>query len=550
MSGLTYDYIIAGGGTAGCLLANRLSKDPNIRVLMVEAGGSGRHPYIEVPLLLPKLLGNPKFDWMYKSAPEPHCGGRTIPLPRGRMLGGSSGINGMVYVRGHRWDYDNWAAQGNEGWSWDDVLPYFMRSENFIGEDLQGRGKTGEWKITDPGMRWPVLDAYAEAATQIGIPATRDYNSGENEGVQYFQAQVMRGRRQSTEKAFLRPASGRRNLTIRTGALAERVICEGRRATGLAFRADGKSVTATARREVILCAGAFGTPTLLERSGIGAAERIRALGVNPVHELPGVGENLQDHWHIRVQTRVRNTRTLNSRASSLLGKALMGADYTLRRRGPLSAQPALLAVFGKVMADAPAPDIQIHASAASYDRVGGPIHNYPGMTSAVCILRPESRGHVHATAPNPEAPPAILNNFLAADYDCEIAVRSVEFVRRIVGAPAMACFEPEEIAPGTRLRTRDEILDYARQTISTTFHPVGTCKMGPGPEAVVDARLRVHGIAGLRVVDASIMPTIPSGNTCAPVVMIAERAAGMILSAEPADNLGGHARASASPVGE
>lgn len=526
-----YDYIIAGGGTAGCLLANRLTRDPDIRVLMVEAGGSGRHTYIEVPLLLPKLLGNPKFDWMYRSMPEPHCGARTIPLPRGRMLGGSSGINGMVYVRGHRWDYDNWAALGNEGWGWADVLPYFMRSENFIGEDLQGRGKTGEWKITDPGMRWPVLDGYAEAATEIGVPATRDYNSGENEGVQYFQSLIARGRRQSTEKAFLRPAAHRGNLTVRTGALAERIVTDGRRATGLTFRADGETITATARREVIVCAGAFGTPALLERSGIGAAKRVKALGIDPVHDLPGVGENLQDHWHLRVQTRVRNTKTLNSRASSLLGKALMATDYALRRRGPMSAQPALLAVFAKVMDDAPAPDVQIHASAASYDRVGGPIHNYPGMTSAVCILRPESRGHVHATGPEPEAPPEILNNFLAADYDCEIAVRSVELVRRIASAPAMARFEPQEIAPGAEIRTHDEILDYARQTISTTFHPVGTCKMGRRPEAVVDTKLKVHGMDGLRVVDASVMPTIPSGNTCAPVVMIAERAADMILAA-------------------
>jgi len=531
MSENTYDYIIAGGGTAGCLLANRLSKNPNTRVLLVEAGGNGRHPYIEVPLMLPKLLGNPKFDWMYVSAPEPHCHGRSIPLPRGFMLGGSSGINGMVYVRGHRWDYDNWAAQGNEGWGWADVLPYFMRSESFLGEDLQGHGRTGEWKIGDPGMRWPALDGYAEAATEIGIPPTHDYNCGDNEGVQYFQALVMRGRRQSTEKAFLRPVSGRRNLTVRTGALAERIVTDGRRAVGLTFRADGETVTATARREVILCAGAFGTPALLERSGIGAPERVKALGLTPVHDLPGVGENLQDHWHIRVQTRLRNTKTLNSYASSLYGKAFMGANYMFRRRGPLSAQPTLLAVFTRVLEDAPAPDIQIHVSAGSYDRVGGPIHNYPGMTSAVCILRPESRGHVHATSPEPDAPPEILNNFLAADYDQEIAVRSVELVRRIVSASAMARFEPQEIAPGIDIRDRDDVLDYARRTISTTFHPVGTCKMGQDENAVVDARLNVRGMQGLRVVDASIMPTIPSGNTCAPVVMIAERAADMILAA-------------------
>ncbi len=282
---------------------------------------------------------------------------------------------------------------------------------------------------------------------------------------------------------------------------------------------------------MILCAGAFGTPALMERSGIGAAERVQALGIEPVHDLPGVGENLQDHWHLRVQTRVRNTKTLNSRVSSLLGKMMLGAEYLLRRRGPLSAQPVLLAAFARVMEDAPAPDVQIHVSAASYDRVGGPVHDYPGITSAVCILRPESRGHVHATDPNPAAAPEILNNYLAADYDCEIAVRCVDLVRRIVSAPAMRRYEPEEIAPGGDVRSRDAILDYARRTVSTTFHPVGTCKMGQGPDAVVDASLKVHGMDNLRVVDASVMPTIPSGNTCAPVVMIAERAAEMILAA-------------------
>lgn len=528
MTDNVYDYVIAGGGTAGCLLANRLTQDKNVRVLLVEAGGSARHPYIEVPLMLPKLLGNPKFDWKYVSAPEPHCGDRTITMPRGKVLGGSSSINGMVYVRGHRWDYDNWAAQGNRGWSWAEVLPYFMRSECFVGEELQGHGTTGEWKISDPGMRWPVLDAYAEAATEIGIPRTRDYNCGENFGVQYYQALVANGRRQSTEKAFLRSAMGRSNLTVLTGAIVDRVVIEGRRAVGLAYRHDGQSVVATAQREVILCAGAFGSPVIMERSGIGAPERIKALGLDPVHELPGVGENLQDHWHLRVQARVRNTRTLNSMVHSLTGKALMGADYLFRRRGPLSAQPALLAVFARVMEDAVAPDVQIHASAASYNRVGGPVDNFPGMTSAVGMQRPESRGHVHASSPEPDMPPEVLNNYLATEYDCEVAIRSVQLVRRIMTAPALARFEPEEISPGPGVSSREAILEFARQTVATTFHPVGTCKMGQGTDAVVDDRLSVHGLEGLRVVDASIMPSIPSGNTCAPVVMIAERAADLI----------------------
>ena len=531
MSDWTFDYIIAGGGTAGCLLANRLSKDPNVRVLMVEGGGSGKHPYVEVPLLLPKLLGNPRFDWMYKTVPEPNLGGRTVPLPRGKMLGGSSGINGMVYVRGHRWDYDNWAAQGLDGWSWNEVLPYFMRSEGFVGGDLQGHGTTGEWKISDPEMRWPVLDGYARAATEHGIPATRDYNSGENEGVQYFQALVLNGRRQSTEKAFLRPATNRQNLRICTKAMIDLVELTEGRATGLRFQHDGVTVTATARREVILCAGAYGTPAILERSGIGNADRLFDIGIKPVHNLPGVGENLQDHWQLRIQTRVRNTKTLNNNLTTTLGKVQMGLDYLLRRKGPLSAQPALLATFAKVMQDAPAPDVQIHTSAASYDRVGGPIHNYPGISSAVCILRPESRGYVHATSRKANDAPAILHNYLDTEYDREIAVRSIELVRKIVDCPAMSGFEPEEMSPGPASQSRDELLDFARKTISTTFHPVGTCKMGTGGDAVVDARLNVRGIDALRIVDASVMPTIPSGNTCAPVVMIAERAADLITGA-------------------
>ena len=531
MSEDTFDYIIAGGGTAGCLLANRLSKDPDVRVLMVEAGGSGRHLLIEIPLMLPKLLGNPRFDWLYKTAPEPHLGGRTMPVPRGKVLGGSSSINGMVYVRGHRWDYDNWRAQGNEGWGWSDVLPYFMRSEGWVGEDLQAHGRNGEWKISDPGMRWPVLDGYMDAADEIGVRKTHDYNCGDNEGVQYFQSLILKGRRQSSEKAFLRPAEGRPNLTVVTGPMADRVVTDGRRATGLVYRRGGETVTATARREVILCSGAYGTPALMERSGIGQAARIRDLGLEVVHDLPGVGENLQDHWHIRITHKVKNTKTLNSRVSSFFGRAMLAAEYALRRTGPMSAQPPLLAAFAKVMEDAPAPDVQIHASAASYDRVGGPVHDHPGITSSVCILRPESIGHCHAVAADPEKQPEIVHNFLATDYDCEIAARSVELVRKIAAAPAMAKFEPEETSPGPAKTSHEELIAYARETVATTFHPVGTAKMGHGDDAVVDDKLKVHGMEGLRVVDASIMPTIPSGNTCAPVIMIAERAADLIRAA-------------------
>ncbi|RVV98128.1 choline dehydrogenase [Mesobaculum littorinae] len=532
MASESYDYIIAGGGTAGCILANRLTADPAIRVLMVEAGGSGRHLYSEIPLFIPYVIGNPRFDWMLKTEPEPNLGGRVVPLPRGKMLGGSTGINGMVYVRGHRWDYDNWAALGNTGWGWSDVLPYFMRSETWDGEAMQGRGGTGEWRIGDPGMRWPALDAYRGAATQVGIPETPDYNSGDNTGVAYFQANIHGGRRQSTAKAFLHKIAKRPNLTVVTGATVDQITLDGHRATGLLWHKDGEPHHATAKAEVLCCAGAYASPALLERSGIGDPERLRSIGITPLHALPGVGRNLQDHWQVRVQTRLSNTVTLNGRAGSLLGKALMGLDYVTRRKGPLSAQPALLAAFTKVMEDAVAPDVQIHVSAASYDRVGGPMHPYPGITSAVCILRPTSRGHAHARSSDPEAPPEILHNYLDTDYDRQIAVKCVELVRRITGAPAMAHLSPQEVAPGAEVQGHDALLDYARRSIATTFHPVGTCAMGTGTDAVVAPDLRVHGIGGLRVVDASVMPVIPSGNTAAPTVMIAEKAADMIRAAQ------------------
>ena len=523
-----WDYVIVGGGTAGCVLANRLSADPRVQVMVLEAGGSGRDPRIEVPLMLGQLIGNPRFDWGWSTAPEPHLDGRVLPLPRGRMLGGSSCMNGMVYVRGHRIDYDGWAALGNEGWGWSDVLPLFMRSEAAAGPPMQGHGGDGPWRNSDPGVRWPVLDAYAEAAVEAGIPRTEDYNAGDNHGVAYFRATIHRGRRQSAEKAFLRPARARPNLTVLTGALAGRLVLEGRRVAGVEVLHEGGTQVARAGREVLLCAGAYASPALLERSGIGQPERLQALGIAPQHALPGVGENLQDHWQIRVQHRVHDTPTLNRIGRSLWGKAWLAARYLAFRSGPMSAQPPLLAAFATVTEGAPAPDVQIHVSAASYDRVGGPMHPWPGITSSACILRPESRGNVHAASADPRAQPEIVHNFLAAEADREIAVRAVELVRRIMAQPAMAQFRPEETSPGPDLRDRDALLAYARRVVATVFHPVGSCRMGRDPMAVVTPRLLLHGLSGLRIVDASVMPTIPSGNTAAPVVMIAERAADLI----------------------
>ncbi|MFD1911100.1 GMC family oxidoreductase [Halodurantibacterium flavum] len=523
-----YDYIIAGGGTAGCVLANRLSADPRLRVLLLEAGGSGRNFWVEVPLGMKFLLGREKYDWNYQSLPEPQLNDRRIALPRGRMLGGSSAINGMVYVRGHAHDFALWEAAGNRGWGWDDVLPWFRKSEcHYQGGD-DCRGADGEWKVSDPGVRWPALDSFIEAAVQAGHRENRSYNCGDNEGVSYFEANIASGRRQSTARAFLHPARHRPNLKVETDALVDRVTFAGRRATGVTYRLGGVTRQARARAEVIVTAGAYGSPVILERSGIGAAPHLARLGVAPVHVLPGVGENLQDHWQIRIQHHLKHTRTLNNRGSSWHGMLGLGAQYILTRSGPMTAQPALLTLFARTRAGLPAPDLQVHVSAASYDRVGGPLERYPGITSASGILRPESRGWCHAFSAEPGEKPMILNNFLATEGDRALAVEAVKLVRHIFAQPAMQRYEPLERAPSDSVRRDDEMMDYARRVLTTTFHPAGTCRMGGDPMAVVDDRLRVRGVSGLRVVDASIMPTITSGNTAAPVVMIAEKAAAMI----------------------
>ncbi|MBP1844232.1 choline dehydrogenase [Rhizobium petrolearium] len=524
----TYDYIIVGGGTAGCVLANRLSADPSVEVLMIEGGGEGRGFYVDMPLGLAFLIGRPQYDWLYKGEPEPYLEGRRMPLPRGKMLGGSSAINGLIYVRGHAYDYNQWAQLGNRGWSWESVLPYFKRSEAFHHPSSEAHGTEGEWSVSDPNVRWEALVAYRQAAIEQGIPASDDYNSGDNEGVAFFVATIKNGVRHSTARAFLQPIRHRRNLTVVTNALVDRVTFDGRRASGITFSIDGQSQEAKAGRDVILSAGAYGSPAILERSGVGSPDVLSDAGIEVLHGLPGVGENLQDHWHIRVQHRLHNTHTLNTRGGTRLGRMLLGMQYLATKRGPLGGSPTLLGAFIKTSPDAPAPDIQIHVSGSTSPSFGGAMHPFPGITSSVCILRPESRGHCHVADRDPSVQPRILHNFLKEEADREIVIRSVEAVRRIVASSAMDRFEPEEILPTAAVQSRDELLDYARRTVNTTFHPVGTCKMGRDRMAVVDDRLRVHGLSGLRVVDASIMPTIVSGNTQAPTVMIAEKAADFI----------------------
>jgi choline dehydrogenase len=523
-----FDYVIVGGGSAGCVIANRLSADPRTRVLLLEAGGADDYFWLKVPLALPFVLGNPRCDWCLKSEPEKFLGGRVLDLPRGKTLGGSSSINGMVYVRGHAFDFDRWRQDGNSGWAWDDVLPYFKRSEDYFAGASPTHGEGGELAVTDPGVRWPILDAYKLACIEAGIPEAHDYNGGDNEGVAYFEAMIRKGRRCSTSQAFLRPAARRPNLKVVTQAHVTRLVLTNRRVTSVEYRVGDAVRSAEAGGEVILCAGAIGSPQILQVSGIGPGALLNGLGIPVHHELPGVGENLQDHWMIRVQHRVENTTTLNAWTQSLIGRAGLGLRYFLTRRGPLSAQPALLAVFAKTAPDREMPDVQIHVSAASYERVGGPMHPFPGMTSSACILRPTSRGHVRIKTRSSEDQPAIVHNFLETPHDRDIAVRALGLVREIVAQPALRPFKPRELSPPAGTRSVEQVLNYACRTATTVFHPVGTCAMGRGERAVVDERLRLHGLAGLRIADASIMPTITSGNTCAPVIMIAEKAADLI----------------------
>ena len=523
-----FDYVIVGAGSAGCVLANRLSADPAVKVLLLEAGGKDNYFWIHVPMGLSKVLGNPRTDWCLQSEPEPHLNGRIVPLPRGKTLGGSSSINGMVYVRGIARDYDDWAQRGNRGWGWDDVLPYFKSCEHFLAGANEFHGDQGELHVSDPGVRWEILDAYAEASAQVGIPLTGDYNTGDNEGVRYFYSTIANGRRASTARTFLRAAQNRPNLKIVTGAAVDRIATEGKKATGVEFWLDGKLMLAKAKTEVILASGAYASPQLLQLSGIGPGELLQEHGIEVVHELPGVGENLHDHWQVRVQYRVHNTVTLNAWVNNPVRKMAMGLNYLLFRRGIMSAQPPLLTAFAKSDPALEAPDIQFHVSAASYEKVGGPLHDYPGITNGVCILRPTSRGHVRIKSKDPRQPPAMLHNYLATREDQQIAIDCVRVVRAVATAPALAPFAPEEVVPGPQCDSDEDVLEYARNTATTVFHPVGTCRMGHDPMAVVDDRLRVHGMENLRIVDASIMPSIPSGNTNAPTIMIAEKASQMI----------------------
>lgn len=527
----TFDYVIVGGGSAGCVLTNRLSANPRQSVCLLEAGGKDNWIWFHIPVGYLFAIGNPRSDWMFKTEPEPGLNNRVLNYPRGKVLGGSSAINAMIYMRGQREDYDSWRQMGLSGWGWDDVKPIFRRHEDhYLGEG-EHHGAGGEWRIEPPRVRWKILDAFIDAAVEAGIPRTDDFNTGDNEGIAYFHVNQKNGRRWSAARGFLRPALARANLKVETHARATRILFDGKRAVGVEFIQNGVRRQVRARQEVVIATGAVVTPQLLQLSGIGDGALLRQHGINIVHHLPGVGENLQDHLQLRPIYRVHGVRTLNEDYRSIVKKGHMAFQYALFRRGPLTMAPSQLGAFTRSSSQYATPNLQFHIQPLSLDKFGEEPHSFPAFTASVCNLRPTSRGRIHLRSPEPLEQPAIRLNSLATQEDQQVAVDALRLVRRIVSMPALQKYHPEEYKPGAGLTTDQELLQGAREIGTTIFHPVGTAKMGIGsdPMAVTDERLRVHGVEGLRVVDASIMPTITSGNTNSPTLMIAEKGAMMIL---------------------
>jgi len=521
-----YDYIIAGAGSAGCVVANRLSASGKARVLLLEAGGADNWIWFHIPVGYLFAIGNPRSDWMFETVAEPGLNGRKLNYPRGKVLGGSSAINAMISMRGQAADYDHWKSLGLPGWGWDDVLPVFRRIEDhFLGEsDVHGAG--GEWRVEAPRVRWDILDAVREAAAELGVAGIEDFNAGDNEGSSYFHVNQSRGVRWSAARGFLKPVRGRTNLRIETGCLVDRLVLDGARATGIEFLQRGQRRAVRCRGEVILCAGAIGSIQILQRSGIGPGDVLQAAGIETRIERPGVGRNLQDHLQQRAIYRVSGARTLNETYHSLPRRALMGLDYVLRRRGPLTMAPSQLGIFTRSGPAHNRANIEFHVQPLSLDKFGDPLHRFPAITVSACNLRPTSRGEVRITSPDPAAKPVIAPNYLSTEEDRQVAADAIRVTRRLMAQPAMAPYSPEETLPGPTVPDEDAALARAAGDIGTTiFHPVGTAKMGTpdDPMAVVDKDLRFIGVDGLRVIDASVMPTITSGNTNTPTVMIADK---------------------------
>jgi choline dehydrogenase len=524
-----FDYIIVGAGSAGCVLANRLTASGKHSVLLLEAGPRDRNIWIHIPLGYGVLFKQPKVNWMYQTEPEPELGGRSVFQPRGKVLGGSSSINGLVYIRGQHADYDRWRQLGNVGWGYDDVLPYFRKAENQQrgADDYHGVG--GPLAVSNPRQADPLCEAFIAAAEQTGIPRNTDFNGATQEGAGYFQTTTRRGRRASTAVCYLNPARGRPNLRIETDAHAERVLFEGKRAVGVTYKRSGFARTARARKEVLLSLGAFNSPKLLQLSGVGPGELLRNHGIGVVQDRPGVGHSLQDHFQARIV--MRSTRpTVNDDLNNPLRRAMVGMRYAAFRKGPLTIAAGYAGAFFKTDPRLATPDIQVHFIPFSTDKMGEKLHDFSGFTASVCQLRPESRGTLKIRSADPNVPPEIKINYLATQTDRTANVEGLKILRKILNAPAMQPFVAEEIFPGPKLVSDDDLLKFCRDTGSTVYHPVSTCRMGSDPLAVVDQTLKVKGLDGLRVVDGSIMPDLVSGNTNAPIMMIAEKASEMILA--------------------